>query len=69
MAFKMYRAPIHGNPNKLASVSFWNGPEYKRLRGMKFKDRATGLRWVKSMYPRAKDISIIFYVPAKETVE
>lgn len=56
---------IHHNPNKQASVTFWTRGEFKRLNFIA-KDRAAAIAYVKTRYPGATKISVVFFVKAGE---
>ncbi len=56
--------PVHGNPNKMARVSFRINGEYKSFT-LKASDREAALSHVKASYPGAKSISVVFFVKAE----
>ena len=57
-------AAIHHNKNKQATASFYLKGQYTRVNLGHKSDRAAAMSHVKSFYPGATKISIIFFVPA-----
>lgn len=43
-----------------AVLTFFVGNIYKRYM-LDLKDRADGIRWARARYPKAKNISVVFY--------
>lgn len=58
----MFRPAVHHSQDKMCCITFFNGGEYKRL-NVKLADRKAALTYMRCYYPRAKKVSIVFYIP------
>lgn len=65
---KQYHPAVHHDVNKLCTISFRHRGKFVSLKNQRFKDRRDALLHVRSYYPGALNVSVVFFVPHPDTL-